>query len=71
MEHKEKILELGKRKDKLSTKEGIMLASASKMLDFCGRPSGLLIIRDIEPRILYLTQQAIKTNNKIETCVDF
>lgn len=70
VEHKEKILELGKRKDKLSTKEGIMLASASHMLDFCGRASGLLITRDLEPIILYPAQQATKTNNKVETCVD-
>lgn len=70
VEHKGKILKLGKRKDKLSTKEGMMLPSASQVLDFCGRAFGFLLIRDLEPRILYPAQQATKTNNKVETCVD-
>lgn len=69
VEHKEKFLKLDKRKDKLPMKEGIMLPSASQALDFCGRVSGLLITRDLEPRILYPAQQATETNNKVETCV--
>ena len=69
MQHK-KTLQLGERKDKLPTKEGTVLASASRTLDFCARAFGLLISRDLEPRILFTAQQVTKTNDKTGTGAD-